>query len=109
MQVEANMEAEQLKLLGRSVAPMDVLVAEAGGAGLKIFIEDSAAIDPVARLLEEAKAAAVRGPRGVVSMTLMGGDLPGEIEMDLGDDFAVSPQIKGAIKSLDGVILVEDM
>ena len=35
--------------------------------------------------------------------------LPGEVEMDAGQEFAVNPQIKGAIKSLDGVWDVEDI
>ena len=38
----------------------------------------------------------------------MNSDLPGEVEIDLGDDFPVSPQIKGALRSLGGVIEVED-
>ena len=36
-------------------------------------------------------------------------DLPGEVEMDLGQDFALNPQIKGALKSLDGVQTVEEL
>ena len=35
--------------------------------------------------------------------------LPGEVEVDLGRDFAVNPQVKGAIKSLQGVLEVEDI
>ena len=33
----------------------------------------------------------------------------GEVEMDLGAEFPVTPQIKGAIKSLSGVVEVQDM
>ena len=33
--VEATMEADQLKLLGRSVAPVDMAVADVGGVGLR--------------------------------------------------------------------------
>lgn len=35
--VEATLEADQLKLLGRSVAPVDVAVADAGASGLRVF------------------------------------------------------------------------
>ena len=31
------------------------------------------------------------------------------VEMDLGQDFPINPQIKGAIKSLDGVMSVEEI
>jgi len=36
-------------------------------------------------------------------------DLPGEVDVFLGEDFPVNPQIKGALKSLDGVLMVEDV
>ena len=36
-------------------------------------------------------------------------DMPGEVEIDCGATFPVTPQIKGALRSLDGVIEVEDV
>jgi DNA polymerase-3 subunit alpha len=42
-------------------------------------------------------------------MCLIDPTLPGEIEMELGTDFPVTPQIKGAIKSLSGVLDVEEL
>jgi DNA polymerase-3 subunit alpha len=38
----------------------------------------------------------------------MNPELPGEVELDVGHDFVVNPQIKGALKSLPGVLEVED-
>jgi DNA polymerase-3 subunit alpha len=35
--------------------------------------------------------------------------LPGEVELSAGRDYPVTPQIKGAIKSLDGVMDVQDI
>jgi len=35
--------------------------------------------------------------------------LPGDVELDLGQYFPINPQIKGAIKSLDGVLDVEEI
>ncbi|MEO0371056.1 MAG: DNA polymerase III subunit alpha, partial [Pseudomonadota bacterium] len=52
--VEANMEEDQLKLLGRSVSPIDSVVADAGQSGLKIFVEDEAVLPSVARVLDGA-------------------------------------------------------
>jgi DNA polymerase III subunit alpha len=110
---EATLEADQLKLLGRSVVPVDLAVAQAGSAGLLVFIEDAQAIDSVANVLQEATSAgrgAGRGAgKGPVQLCLMDPDLPGEVDMDLGRDFAISPQIKGAIKSLEGVLTVEEL
>jgi DNA polymerase-3 subunit alpha len=35
--------------------------------------------------------------------------LPGEVDIDLGQDFPVNPQIKGALRSLSGVMEVEEV
>ena len=107
--VEATMESDQLKLLGRSVAPIDIAVAEAGATGFKVYVDDPAAIASVATVLEEVKTATQKANKGPILFCLMNADLPGEVEMDLGQDFPVSPQIKGALKSLGGVITVEDL
>ncbi len=108
LQCEATMEADQLKLLGRSVSPIDSVVADAGGAGLRVFIDGPEAIGSVATILENAARDGVRAGKGPVYFCLMGDDLPGEVELDLGQDFPVNPQIKGALRSLGGVIEVED-
>jgi len=107
--VEATMEADQLKLLGRSVAPVDIAVADAGATGLKIWVEDAQAVQSVANILEDARAAAQRTARGPVQMCLLDPALPGEVEIDLGTEFPVNPQIKGALKSLPGIMDVEEI
>jgi DNA polymerase-3 subunit alpha len=106
--VEATLESDQLKLLGRGIAPIDTVVADVGGMGLKIFVEDASAIASVASVLAGAVTAAKSAGRGPVQLCLMDAGLPGEVEIDLGQDFPVNPQIKGAIKSLMGVLEVED-
>ncbi|MEM9432646.1 MAG: DNA polymerase III subunit alpha [Pseudomonadota bacterium] len=107
MTVEATYEAEQLKLLCRSVVPIDGAV-EAGSMGLKVFVEDDAAIPAVASVLERSgKDTSIR-VRGPVSLCLLNSDLPGEVEIDLGASFAINPKVKGAIKSLGGVVDVHE-
>jgi DNA polymerase-3 subunit alpha len=105
---EATMEAEQLKLLGRSVAPMDMAVADAGATGLRVFVEAETALPSVASVLDQAKAQAQRAPKGPIYLCLMA-DGVGEVEIDLNAEFPVTPQIKGAIKSLDGVLDVQEV
>jgi DNA polymerase-3 subunit alpha len=109
VQVEATMESEQLKLLGRSVAPIDGVVADAGAAGLRIFVEDQAAIRSVAHVLADAQGRVKAGGRGPILFCLMDPSLPGEIEIDTQQEFTVTPQIRGAIKSLPGVVEVEEV
>ena len=107
--VEATFESEQLKLLARGVAPIDVAVADAGGAGLRVFVDEEQAVAAVASVLQRAMADQKIRSRGPVQLCLMHPGLPGEVEVNLGSDFPVTPQIKGAIKSLGGVITVEDI
>ncbi|WP_299205261.1 DNA polymerase III subunit alpha [uncultured Tateyamaria sp.] len=107
--VEATMESDQLKLLGRSVAAIDTVVADVGGMGLRIFVEAPNALASVATVLEGAVTAAKGAGRGPITVCLMDDSLPGEVEMDLGTEFPVTPQIKGAIKSLSGVLDVQEM
>ena len=106
---EATMEADVLKLLGRSVAPIDTAVADAGSAGLRVFLDAPDAIGAVATILEAAQRDKVRGSRGPVYFCLMDAALPGEVEIDLGQDYPVNPQIKGALRSLGGVVEVEEV
>jgi len=111
LSVEAAIEADQLKLLARSVTPIDDVAAAGGAAppGLRVFVEDSDAVRSVADLLDRARAEAQSRARAPVHLCLMAPDLPGEVEIALGPDFAVSPQIKSALKSLAGVLDVEDV
>ncbi|MDA7428567.1 DNA polymerase III subunit alpha [Primorskyibacter aestuariivivens] len=107
--VEATMESDQLKLLGRSVAPIDVAVADAGSTGLKVFVEEEAALPSVATILADAADKVQRAAKGPIYLCLMDPRLPGEVEIDTGAEYPVSPEIKGALKSLPGVMAVEEV
>ena len=106
---EATMEADVLKLLGRSVSPIDTAVADAGSSGLRVYLDNPEAVVSVATILENAMKDNVRGGRGPVYFCLMDPALPGEVEIDLGQNFPVNPQIKGALRSLNGVMEVEEV
>ena len=103
------MESEQLKLLARSIVPIDSVAAGAGGMGLKVFVDEEAAVFSVKSLLErmtDGKTVRNRGP-----LTFCVSDRVSGAEYDITPsvDFALNPQIKGAIKLLGGVVMVEDM
>ncbi|RMH45609.1 MAG: DNA polymerase III subunit alpha, partial [Alphaproteobacteria bacterium] len=110
--VEATAEAEQVKLLARAAQPIYAVVADAGGVGLRIHLADEGAIDLVASVLERARAEARKArARGPVSLCLTASDFPegaDEVVVALPGEWPVTPQIKGAIKSLAGVLAVED-
>lgn len=106
---EATMEADQLKLLCRTVQPVDGMVADAGAVGLCVFVDQVEAIGSVAAVLD-GTAKSVRGARpGPIRFRLLGAGLPGEVEIDSGAEYPVNPQIKGAIRSLTGVVMVEEI
>ncbi len=109
MTLEARFNEGQFDPVGRSVVAMDGVVAEAGATGLRIFIEDVAAIPTVASVLGQAAENARGVPRGPVMFCLMDPTLPGETEIDTGQDFPLNPQIKGAIRSLAGVMEVQEV
>ena len=107
--VEANLEADQLKLLARSISPVDAVAASIGGAEIAITVEDEAAVTSVANLLAKVRAEAKRPGDNVVYIRPFSRDLDKECEIRVGDNFVINPQIKGALKSLGGVVAVEDV
>jgi DNA polymerase-3 subunit alpha len=106
VQVEATMEAAQLKLLGRSVEPIRDDGAGLDAGALHLFVENEQAIGPIAAVLDRA-AQGARG-KGAIRLTLMDKDLPGEVEVELPGDWPVGPKVRGALKSLPGVFDVVD-
>lgn len=106
--VEATMEADQLKLLCRSVQLVDTAVADAASMGLKVYIAEEPAIGAVATRLEEANKSVNGRQRGPVHLILMHPDLPGEVEVALKHDYVLTPQIAGALKHVPGVQMVEE-
>ncbi|MEM8774782.1 MAG: DNA polymerase III subunit alpha [Pseudomonadota bacterium] len=109
LSVEASMEADQLKLLARSVQLADDLVAGAEATGLRVFIEEQQAVTSVAKVLENASQNATKKSLAPLHLCLMDPNLPGEVELVAGETYHITPQIKGAIKSLPGVLTVEDI
>jgi DNA polymerase-3 subunit alpha len=110
IQVEATAEADQLKLLCRSVQPIDAAVADAAPAGLKIYVDATADVTPVLALLDRVTGEAKTRARAPVSLCLLLDDPDlGEVELTSASRYAITPQVKGAVKSLPGVVMVEDL
>ncbi|MBC7140725.1 MAG: DNA polymerase III subunit alpha, partial [Rhodobacteraceae bacterium] len=109
MTLEARFAEGQFDPVARSVAPMEGVVADAGGAGLRIHVDSDAAIASVAALLTRMVEEAKIRSRGPVSFCIADRETGEEVEVSTGRDFPVNPQIKGAIKAMGGVVLVEEM
>ncbi|MDE0590328.1 DNA polymerase III subunit alpha [Halocynthiibacter sp. C4] len=109
MTLEAKFEDGQFDPIARSIAPMEGIVAEAGSMGLKVYIENTDGADSVASVLEQARSDKSNRSFGPITFCLMDPSLPGEVEIDLPQEYPVSPQIKSALKSLEGVMTVEEL
>jgi DNA polymerase-3 subunit alpha len=109
VRVEATLEADQLKLLGRSVAPAEGEVAQAGATGLRIFVEAPEAITAVAGLVEEPVARRTGHRPGPLRLCLMDDGLPGEVEVDIGAEVPATAEMRRALKSLPGVLDVQEL
>ncbi|MFO1175741.1 MAG: DNA polymerase III subunit alpha [Paracoccaceae bacterium] len=107
--VEANLESETLKLLARAAQPIDNVAADAGSAGLRVHVGDAEAVAAVAALLIRMAGELKTRARGAVSFCIADPASGAEVEVATGQDFPVNPQIKGAIKSLAGVVMVEEV
>ena len=107
LSVEATMESDQLKLLARAVLPIDAVVADADGMGLKVFVDDEQAILDVKSLLD--KMATGKLAKGPVEFCISERETGREMVVSTGREYPLTPQIKGAIKSLGGVVIIEDI
>jgi DNA polymerase III subunit alpha len=99
LRIECEVAGEDIKLRLQSIEPLDKAVAGIA-TGLKIFVRDGKPIASIAKRLEAKGRAPVR----MVLMLESGR----EVELGLGERFVVTPQIKSAIKAIDGVIDVHD-
>ena len=99
LNVEADVEGEEVKLRLQGVEPVDKAVANIQ-EGIKIFVRDASPIESIAKRLTNGGKAPVH----IVVMEPSGR----EIEIALGNKFTVTPQVKGAIKAVIGVVDVQD-
>ena len=102
--VEANLEGETLKLLARGAQPIDNVAAEAGAADLRVHLNRPEAVTSLAGLLDRLEG------RNRARITLCVADDGGrEIDILLPRPYPVTPQIRGAIKAMQGVVMVEEV
>jgi DNA polymerase-3 subunit alpha len=102
--VKAELEGDTLKLLAQSVAPIDSVAAQAGAQDLRIHLSRPEAVTSLAALLSRVEG------RSRAAITLCVTDPDGrEIDIALPDSYPVTPQIKGAIKAMQGVLAIEEI
>ena len=102
--VKAELEGDTLKLLANAVQPIDQVADQAGAQALRIHLNRAEAAASIAALLAKVEG------RTRAQITLCVADDQGrEIDLTLPNAYPVTPQIKGAIKAMQGVLMVEDV
>ena len=98
--VEASVDGEEVRLRLISVDSLERRI-ERITSGLQIFLDNADALGRMKQLLKDGGNAPVRAVLRTAEH--------GEIDILLGENFAVNPLIKRALKSLPGVVDVRDL
>ncbi len=110
MTIEGRLNEGQYDPMARSVALLDGMV-EAGVRGLNVMIDGLEAVPTIQSVLQRYREDASIRSKGEIYITALACDVPDamqDVPVSIGEGWPVSPQIKGALKSLPGVVLVED-
>jgi DNA polymerase-3 subunit alpha len=100
--VDAKLQDEQPKLTVERIESLEKVAANTA-AGVKIFVNDPGPLDGIKAILGRAG----RG-KGAIRLLLPLGQ-GSEAEVQLPGGFAVSPQIRAALKAVRGVVDVHDL
>jgi DNA polymerase-3 subunit alpha len=107
LQVEGQIEGDQPRLRAQGVKPVDVVVAANAAGGLKVFLDQPDALPGLKSRLGQRT---MRGKgTGKVSLVLMLDNGAREVELDLPGAYQITPQVRGALKSVIGVIDVQEV
>ena len=98
--VGADWIDEELKLRALSISDLDKAAADAG-EGMKIYLEDTRPLNAIAAQLRQSG-------KGIVTLVVPGSE-GREVEIKLPQRQQVSAALKGAIKAMPGVAMVESV
>ncbi|MDP3960321.1 MAG: DNA polymerase III subunit alpha, partial [Pseudorhodobacter sp.] len=105
LSVKAELEGDTLKLLANAVQPIDQVAAEAGASSLRIHLGRAEAASAVASLLDHLPP----GPAKAQIILCVRDEADREIDLTLPQDYPVTPGVKGALKAVPGVVMLEDL
>ncbi|MBI1261824.1 MAG: DNA polymerase III subunit alpha [Rhizobiales bacterium] len=98
--VEIDRTGDDIKLRAQAIRSVDQVVANTS-AGMRIFLEDTSPLFALkSRLKDKGK--------GLVQIVLMG-EGGRETEIRLPERYLITPQIHGAIKSIPGIVEVQEI
>jgi len=102
--VRVDPDGDGVKLLANAVSPIDTVAAQAGASDIRIHLNRAEAIPSLAALLSTVQGTT----RATITLCIP--DATGrEIDLTLPNTYPVTPQIRGAIKAMQGVVMVEEV
>ena len=99
--VEVDQQGDDTKIRVQSVRDVDEVTSKSA-AGLRIFAEKQDAFEGIKKRLPPPG-------RGVISVVVLADTTSQEVEVQIPGGFSVTPQIKGAMKVIPGVLEVEEV
>ena len=102
IRASAEFDGDTLKLLCHGVEPLDQVTARAA-SGLKVFLETSQPLQDLKSVLGNGQRS--RGFVKVVSHL----DPEHEVEIDIGTQYAITPQILNDIRSIPGISEIQEV
>ncbi|WP_442771850.1 DNA polymerase III subunit alpha [Paenirhodobacter enshiensis] len=108
--VKVDVEGETVKMLAQGAQPIDSVVSDADGStGLLIHVEVPEAVSSVAALLARIRDEGRVKAQGPIVFSIDDPASGNRYRVRAGAEFPINPQVKGAIRSLRGVALVEEI
>jgi DNA polymerase-3 subunit alpha len=101
LEVDAKLEDEQLRMTCQRIASLDQEAARAA-AGLRIFVRDAEPLSTLAQLVEKE----ARGRNRILLVAQME---KREVEMAVQRTITISPGFMNALRSVAGVVEVEEI
>ena len=98
---------DQLKLLCKSVAALDTVAANAASS-LRVYLDSIEPLESIRERLDLLRKSKTRG-KGKVVLVLMLNQQGQEVEVELPGNYNVDPKLKGAMKSVFGVVDVDEL
>jgi DNA polymerase-3 subunit alpha len=108
MTVDATTEGDEMKLLARTVLPIDRALAGAASTGLRISVTEIEAVASLKARLEMIRRDVKTARLGPVELRPLAPDLAGEPVIRLGALYPMTPQVQAALKDTRGVVLIEE-
>ncbi|RWR32681.1 DNA polymerase III subunit alpha [Sinirhodobacter populi] len=107
--VKVDVEGETVKMLAQGAQPIDSVTQDAGATGLMIHVDTPEAIGSIAALLQRLSDEGKVRSRGPIHFSVTDPASGNRFTLNAGAEFPVNPQVKGAIRSLRGVAMVEEV